>query len=197
VTWRNGLPFDVFARLAERFDPTTEGPSGAGDPGNVHANVVGPLNTSDPRRNQTINGNPGYYYFNPNSLSNAQCDPTAVPVCVPGPTILPAGSQVQADPTLATYGTLPRNFFRGPGYINVDMSFSKTTTITERVKVEFRAEFFNIFNHPNFTNPGIINNASGALTSGAGGNNINSGQFGQITSTYDPRIIQLAARFTF
>jgi len=191
VTWRNGLPFDVFARLAERFDPTAEGPSGAGDPGNVHANIVGPLNTLNPRHN------PGHYYFNPNSLSNAQCDPTAIPVCVPGPTILPAGSQVQADPTLATYGTLPRNFFRGPGYLNVDMSFSKTTSITERVKIEFRAEFFNIFNHPNFTNPGIINNASGALTSGAGGNNVNSGQFGQITSTYDPRIIQSAARFTF
>jgi outer membrane receptor protein involved in Fe transport len=204
VTWHTGSPFDVFARLAERFTPNAEGPTGAGDPGNVHANVVGPLNTLNPRTTQTINGNTGQYYFNPNSLSNAQCGDQNDPLagCVPGPGILPAGSQVQASPALATYGTLPRNFFRGPGYINFDLTFSKTTAITERVKFEFRAEFFNIFNHANFTNPGIINNGTvngntNPFTSGAGGSNPNSGQFGQITSTSNPRIIQLAARLSF
>jgi outer membrane receptor protein involved in Fe transport len=199
VTWRTGLPFDVFANLGERFTYNAEGPSGAGDPGNVHANIVGPLNTLNPRTSQTFNGISGNYYFNPNSLSNAQCpnDPTIVPACVPGPGMLPADFQVQAAPALATYGTLPRNFFRGPGYVNFDLAFSKTTAITERVKVEFRAEFFNIFNHANFTNPGIINNGNGTFSGGAGGTNPNSSQFGQITSTYDPRIIQLAARFSF
>src|ERR1035438_5144014 len=139
-----------------------------------------------------------------NSLSNAQCgdqnDP--LPACVPGPGILPADSQVQANPALATYGTLPRNYFRGPGYINIDMAFSKTTAITERVKLEIRAEFFNIFNHANFTNPGVINNGvangnTNPFSGGSGGINPNSGVFGQITSTYDPRIIQLAGRFSF
>ncbi len=199
VTWHTGLPFDVFANLGEQYTYNAEGPSGAGDPGNVHANIAGPLNTLNPRKTQTINGNVGQYYFNPNSLSNAQCgdqnDP--LPPCVPGPGILPADSQVQADPALATYGTLPRNYFRGPGYINLDMAFSKTTAITERVKLEFRAEFFNIFNHANFTNPGIINNGNAGFSGGAGGSNPNSGVFGQITSTFDPRIIQLAARFSF
>ncbi len=194
VTWRTGLPFDVFANLGERFTYNAEGPSGAGDPGNVHANVVGPLNTYNPRTMQTINGTPGNYYFNPNSLSNAQCSD---PSCVPGPGIFPSDSQVQANPALATYGTLPRNYFRGPGYVNFDLAFSKTTDITERVKFEFRAEFFNLFNHANFTNPGINNNANGTLSGGAGGNNPNSGLFGQITSTYDPRILQLAGRFSF
>jgi outer membrane receptor protein involved in Fe transport len=204
VTWRTGLPFDVFARLADRFDPTSEGTSGAGDPGNTHANIVGPLNTLDPRHIQTpVGHNAGYYYFDPNSLSAAQC-PTPVPgnppplPCTPGPGMLPAPFQVQANPSLATYGTLPRNFFRGPGYINIDMSFSKTTAITERLKIEFRAEFFNIFNHANFNNPGILNSGSGTLTGGGPGTNINAtGQFGQVTSTHDPRIIQLAARLTF
>jgi hypothetical protein len=111
--------------------------------------------------------------------------------------VFPADSQVQADPTLATYGTLPRNYFRGPSYINFDMAFSKTTAITERVKLEFRAEFFNIFNHANFMNPGLINYGNGTFSGGAGGTNPNSGLFGQITSTFDPRIIQLAGRFSF
>jgi outer membrane receptor protein involved in Fe transport len=209
VTWRTGLPFDVFANLGERFTYNAEGPSGAGDPGNVHANVVGPLNTLNPRTTQSFT-NPnlgpsatpstGKYYFNPNSLSNAQSsDPTGAPP----PGVLPSDSQVQADPALATYGTLPRNFFRGPGYVNFDLAFSKTTDITERVKFEFRAEFFNLFNHANFTNPGVINNGNGpnngtvTFSGGAGGNDPNSSLFGQITSTYDPRIIQLAGRISF
>ena len=202
VTWHTGFPFDVFARLGDRFNPGAEGPSGAGDPTNVHANVVGSLNTFDPRVSQTFNGNTGNYYFNPNSLSNAQCqDPTASnptpPPCTPGPTVLPSNERVVANPSLATYGTLPRNFFRGPGYINFDLEFSKTTAITERLKLEFRSEFFNIFNHANFQNPGVNGN----------GNNINSSQFGQITSTGvgstaetidpQPRIIQIALRLSF
>jgi hypothetical protein len=199
VTWHSGFPFDIFARLGDRFTPGAEGPSGAGDPTNVHANVVGSLNTFDPRASQTFNGNAGNYYFNPNSLSSAQCGDANNPIatCTPGPTILPANSQVVANPSLATYGTLPRNFFRGPGYINFDLEFSKTTAITERIKLEFRSEFFNIFNHANFQNPGVNGN----------GNNINSSQFGQITSTGvgntaatldpQPRIIQLALRLSF
>jgi outer membrane receptor protein involved in Fe transport len=194
VTWRSGLPFDVFANLGEQYTYNAEGPSGAGDPFNVHANIVGPLNPLNPRTNQTINGNTGHYYFNPNSLSNAQCSD---PSCVPGPGMLPADSQVVADPALATYGTLPRNFFRGPSYVDFDLAFSKTTAITERVKFELRAEFFNILNHANFANPGIINSGNGIYSGGAGGVNPNSGLFGQITSTYDPRIIQLAGRVSF
>jgi outer membrane receptor protein involved in Fe transport len=198
VTWRSGFPFDVFARLGDRFNPGAEGPSGAGDPYNVHANITGPTNTLNPRQTQTFNGQTGNFWFNPNSFSSAQCGDSNDPLpCTPGPTILPSNDQVVANPALATYGTLPRNFLRGPGYINFDLSLSKTTAITERMKLEFRAEFFNIFNHANFQNPG------GDNTQGV---NINSSQFGQILSTgvgsgstYDPepRIIQLALRLTF
>jgi hypothetical protein len=111
--------------------------------------------------------------------------------------MFPDDSQVVADPSLATYGTLPRNFLRGPGYINMDMAFSKTTAITERLKLEFRAEFFNIFNHANFLNPGVNNLGNNVFTGGNVGTDPNSSQFGQITSTYDPRIIQLALRLSF
>jgi hypothetical protein len=110
---------------------------------------------------------------------------------------LPSNYQVVQDPALATYGTLPRNYLRGPGYINFDMAFSKTTAITERVKLEFRAEFFNLFNHANFLNPGAVNNGNGTFSGAGPGVNPNSSLLGQITSTYDPRIIQLALRLSF
>jgi hypothetical protein len=199
VTWRSGLPFDVFARLADRFNPGAEGPSGAGDPTDVHANIVGPVNTFDPRTVQNFGSGPGNFFFNPNSLSSAQCGDVnhSIASCTPGPTILPANSQVVANPALATYGTLPRNFFRGPSYANFDLAFSKTTVVTERIKLEFRAEFFNILNHANFLNPGVTNNGDGIFAGGAPGTNINSSSFGEITGTYDPRIIQLALRLSF
>jgi len=192
ITWHSGLPFDIFARLADRFNQFAEGPSGLGDPTNVHANIVGPTNTLDAHQ-------PGNLYFNPGSFSAAQCGDSNDPIatCVPGPTILPSNTQVQMNPALATYGTLPRNFLRGPGYTNFDVAFSKTTTLTERVKLEIRGEFFNLFNHTNFTNPGIVNNGNSIFSSVATGTNINSSQFGQITSTFDPRIIQLAMRLSF
>jgi hypothetical protein len=170
VTWRTGFPFDVFAHLSDRFNPGAEGPSGAGDPYNVLANVVGPLNTLDPRA-------AGNLWFDPNSFSRERCGAVVTATC------FPTNEQIVADPSLATYGTLPRNFMRGPGYVNFDLAFSKTTAlIGERSKLEFRAEFFNIFNHANFKTPAT---------------NITSGQFGQLTSTYDPRIVQLALRLSF
>jgi Carboxypeptidase regulatory-like domain/TonB-dependent Receptor Plug Domain len=200
VTWHSGFPFDVFANLADRFDPGAEGPSGAGDVTNIHANIVGPTNTFDPKSAQTFNGTTANYYFNPNSFSNAQCGDSNNPIatCVPGPGLLPSDSQVVANPGVATYGTLPRNFLRGPGFINFDLAFSKTTALVgERVKLELRGEFFNIFNHANFLNPGVNNLGNGIFGGGGVGSNINSSQFGQITSTYDPRIIQLAVRLSF
>jgi outer membrane receptor protein involved in Fe transport len=184
-TWRSGLPFDVFARLSDRFNPGAEGPSGAGDPGNVHPNIVGSLQSLNPRTPQDFGNGIGNYWFNPNSLTTST---------------LPSNFDVVQNPALATYGSLPRNYMRGPGYINFDMAFSKTTSITERMKFEFRVEFFNIFNHANFLNPGSTNLTSGSTGSfqgGGSGTNINDPQFGQITSTYDPRIIQLAGRISF
>ncbi|MGO9086672.1 MAG: carboxypeptidase regulatory-like domain-containing protein [Terriglobales bacterium] len=191
VTWHTGFPYDVFASLGDEYNPGAEGPSGAGDPYNVHADVVGPTNTYNPRQLQNLGSSlgdlPGYFWFNPTSFSNSQCPPNndqnQPPACTPGPTLLPSNDQVVANPSLATYGTLPRNFLHGPGMIDTDLALSKTTALSgEGTKLEFRAEFFNIFNHANFMNP---------VT------NIYSGQFGQIISTRDPRIIQLALRLSF
>jgi hypothetical protein len=64
----------------------------------------------------------------------------------------------QVEPTYdgtpgATIGTVGRNSLRAPAYFQLDFSAMKNFTINEKVKVQFRADIFNIFNHPNFTNP--------------------------------------------
>jgi len=78
------------------------------------------------------------------------------------------------------FGSSSRQFFHGPGLINTDFGLSKRTSVSESMGFEIRVEFFNIFNRAQFTNP-------------AG--NVNSNQFGQVTSARDPRIGQLSARF--
>lgn len=51
------------------------------------------------------------------------------------------------------FGNLSRNKFYGPHYRDLDLAFSKDTKITERVSIELRVDFYNVFNHPNFSNP--------------------------------------------
>jgi hypothetical protein len=55
---------------------------------------------------------------------------------------------------LYTFGNLGRNALRGPGFKNFDLGVFKNFFITERVRLQYRAEAFNAFNHVNFSNPG-------------------------------------------
>lgn len=183
VSWRSGFPFDIFANLPSNFDFTSPGPSGAGDPGLVRANLVGTPSTVDPNQSNTFAGSSGHYYFDPTHFSNAQCQDTVkAEACVPGPTKFPSDEQAIADPSVRTYGTLPRNFMRGPGRFNINLSIAKVTPITERVGAEFRADFFNLFNNAQFQAPNT---------------NISDPNFGKIQDTANPRIVQLAVRLTF
>ena len=77
---------------------------------------------------------------------------------------------------------------RAPGFWKTDLSLFKNIKFTERFTGQFRAESFNFFNH---TNPICCNN--GATT----GTNFSSTAFNQVTSTRDPRIVQLAMKFNF
>lgn len=89
--------------------------------------------------------------------------------------------------------------FRGPGFHRMDFSLFKQFPVTERFRMEFRTEFFNLTNHPNFSNPGFAINgvpaAPGAL------NYNNPTNFGKITSTRDgqndQREIQFALKLYF
>jgi hypothetical protein len=82
-----------------------------------------------------------------------------------------------------TFGNTTRNFFHGPGLNNWDLEFTKDTQLTESYHLQLRIEFYNLFNHAQFSRPN---------------GNIHSSSFGRITGTSeDPRLIQLAARFVF
>jgi len=90
-----------------------------------------------------------------------------------------------AAPPPNTFGNAGRNIVRGPHLSNYDMSLFRIFPITERARLEFRGEFYNLTNTPHFSNP------SGSVT---------SGNFGEISSTlggYGNREIQLALRLTF
>ncbi|MFZ2083456.1 MAG: TonB-dependent receptor [Candidatus Sulfotelmatobacter sp.] len=81
------------------------------------------------------------------------------------------------------FGQLGRNIIRGPKQINTDLSIMKLIPVTESQRLEFRAEFFNLFNNVNFANPVNIQS---------------SYNFGQIaTTTTGPRVVQFALKYTF
>ena len=64
-----------------------------------------------------------------------------------------AGNSVMTPPALGTFGNLGRNVFRDTGFRNLDLSIAKNFRLKERLTAQFRAEFFNFLNHPNFANP--------------------------------------------
>ena len=85
-------------------------------------------------------------------------------------------------PAHGYFGNAGVGSIRGPGLINFDMGLYKDFRITERQTIQFRSEFFNIFNHTNF---------SGVSTA------LGSGNFGQVTSALDARILEFSLRYQF
>lgn len=88
-------------------------------------------------------------------------------------------------PEPGTLGTLPRHYFRGPGFWKTDLAVLKNNPLPwlgEQGKLQLRFEFFNIFNRVNLFNPD---------------GNMASARFGFSSRQYDPRIIQLGARLVF
>jgi hypothetical protein len=79
------------------------------------------------------------------------------------------GNSVMIPPALGTFGNMGRNLFPDSGFHNVDFSLAKNFHFGERFRAQFRAEFFNIFNHPNFANPYGGQNGFGLNDPSAGG----------------------------
>jgi hypothetical protein len=86
-------------------------------------------------------------------------------------------------------GEMERNTLVGPGFFDTDLGFGKTFKLTERMGLKFEANFFNIFNHPNFLAPDA--NLNDRTTFGASQSTFSNLQSG------GPRITQLAVRFDF
>lgn len=97
----------------------------------VRPNVTGPVQ---------VTGNPADWIANPQVFTNPCSTASGTLVCAPG--------------------NEGRNSIIGPDFVDTDFSLIKDTKITERVTAQFRAEAFDIFNHPNFGDPSFVFNAS-------------------------------------
>jgi hypothetical protein len=182
VNFRTGFPLRVNAEYPSTGD-NDPGSSGAGDPSLTDALFA-------PGFNSVKTLKPSFSsltYFNPGTFTNQQYvsvldDPVNGVPCsqqVPGHEFA-SRDCILSTPSLRTYGT-PRNLFRGPGRENLDLSFAKQTQFA-RLATILRLDIFNTFNNTQFLN---VNTSLNATT------------FGQVTSTYPPRILQVSLDLKF
>jgi hypothetical protein len=184
LTVQSGQPYQFNINCEDDF-------SGSGDCFD-RPDVVGPLTQN--------NGDP-FHFFPLTSL--------AVPCLVSTVSVPPAATDCIAG--TRHYGNMGRNSLIGPAYRQWDLAIYKDTAITESVKLQLRADFFNFLNHPNFASPFLPAFIADALFNGTQqvGNRETGSGFYPLTATGDvgignpflggggPRGIQLAAKFTF
>lgn len=127
--------------------------------------------------------NPSVININQNALNAGQCNTLGLGSAAQAGQPAFSG-QVFFNVPAGQTGTLPRNGFRGPEFVNIDLSMFKNFQITERIRFQVRGEAFNLTNRANF----FIGNTPG---------NINSSTFGRVGSTFAPRIFQFVGRIEF
>jgi hypothetical protein len=154
VTLQSGFPIRITSGGQDNELLTSFFFESAGQP-----NQMQPFRSLSPQNNNN-------YYFNPNTFS---IDPNSI-------------NYLTGQPLLGTFGNTPRTVCCGPGIANTDMTIEKNTKIGERFNTQFRADFFNLFNHTQFFNP--IGDATSLL-------------FGQVTTGRDPRLLQFAFKVSF
>jgi len=135
---------------------------------------------------------PAGYFFNPLAFVR--------PVVLAGQLIPSSNGTAIANATGTDFGNVGRNVLRGPGQVNMDFSVIKRFPFAETRNIELRAEFFNLFNHPNFANP--VSNLSAvpstSIDANTGRITGSPGDFGRVTSTSNnPRLIQFAVKLNF
>jgi hypothetical protein len=195
VTLQSGQPFTLNYNCEDDY-------SGGGDCYD-RPDVVGPI---------------VYHKNNPSDYLDLSS--FAMPCTVDVTSTTLSGFASDCIPGTRHYGDLGRNALSGPTFKQWDVAFYKNTNITERLQLQLRAEFFNILNHPNFSNPELpafiadpaanINPACGCgfVPNTNGTREVGNGAY-QIVATGDvgignpflggggPRGIQLAAKFSF
>jgi hypothetical protein len=164
VTAMSGLPVDI-------FDPT----------GGLLYGLFGARPNWAPGANAKIakNSVPTGYYFNPLAFSEAMVQPgQPIPSAYDPTAVVDPAAEAGTD-----IGNVGRNVLRGPNQSNVDFSAGKRFPLAESGTLEFHADFFNLFNHPNRDNPV---------------SDIGTADFGKVLSfSSSPRIVQFALKFTF
>jgi hypothetical protein len=122
-----------------------------------------------------------------NSLDKSKSTGTSLQYINLASITLPTAVSVVNGVPVSPFGNMPRDPGRSPIFTTLNLAFNKRfDTPVEQLKVEFRGELYNAFNHTNFTQPGGGIGTSGASLTG-----------GTITSTLDPRIIQFGAKVLF
>jgi hypothetical protein len=138
-------------------------------------------------------GAPAGYFFNPFAFTS--------PVVAPGDPIPSSSGSATASARGTDIGNVPRNCLVGPRQANVDVAAVKNIPLGASRRLQLRAEFFNLFNHPNLANP--ISNLDAVAPSGGRidpgtGRILSPGNFGRIiSSSANPRLVQLAVRMLF
>ena len=174
VSWQTGVPFSV---TSASVDSNKDGEF------DDRANYIGPGKITD-----AINHNQepwrGYLNTGPSNWGFLNASTTGAYTGIACPASVNLGLWCQGT----ALGQMERNSLYGPGFFNTDFGVKKTFKINEKATFRIEANFFNIFNHPNFLLPD---------------NKLSDGTFGQSQASFSnqqsggPRITQLTARFDF
>ncbi|MBZ5633942.1 MAG: carboxypeptidase-like regulatory domain-containing protein [Acidobacteriia bacterium] len=188
TTIQDGVPFTfVDGGAGTAFGTNGTGPtSGFGRaqmcPGKTYADIKTPGGIED--RLGGFSGGPGY--FNASAFCAA-------------PAIMPDGVTVTtqaACPTCATlFGNSGPGILLGPGQVNFDANLRKQFNLTERVNLQFRAEFFNLLNHPQFSGLSPAGGTGGVT--GFVPQPLNAGASTITSTSVNPRVIQLGLKIQF
>jgi carboxypeptidase family protein len=164
TTFQSGFPIRITSQddveLQSSFDFETPG----------QPNVVAPFKSVNPKAATCAFGT------GPSSGTGIDCQPINAGFD-------PNNSFTNTTVTPGTIGNAPRTVCCGPGINNWEFGFLKSTPITERLRLEFRGQIFNVFNHSQFFQP------DGNITDGS--------DFGRIKRARDPRLIQFAIKILF
>lgn len=162
------------------------------------------------------------FYGNPKDFKST---PAGIPYFAPGDPNMPAacstqaaaigatdslnafgcfasGNSVMIPPAFGTFGTMGRNIFRDTGFKNVDLSIAKNFKWRDRFGAQFRVEFFNLFNHPNFANPfggqnGFAHNDPSTQSFGCGCATPDVAAANPVIGSGGSRAVQLGLKLTF
>lgn len=182
VSAQSGNPINILAGNPLAIAGTTIG-AGAGinsftGVASIRPDLVGPL---------SIIGSRTQWF--PNSA--AVCDPRAPAGCPAGSVFALPVVRGATGQNVFHFGSLGRNSITGPPFNNTDFSVIKNTKIGESMRVQFRAEFFDLFNHANFGQPGRVAQVGSAGFAAIGNTRFGTGDSGS------SRQVQFALKFLF